>query len=202
MRKLTPESWGFLCPVHTPDGSLCGLLNHMTFMCEVCTDEPGTEKLTELLKQLGLIPLQSGIFKFSINEDQKQFFYEVLLNGKLLGYVEGSEAATMVKKLRYLKALSTTPHGKENPMTHGLSKHMEICHIPKIELSNCTYSLYPGVYIFTTPGRMMRPVKNLTTGHTEYIGTMEQCYLNVCIKPEEFNENVNFLLLKFCQISE
>lgn len=35
VRKLTPESWGFLCPVHTPDGGLCGLLNHLAFMCEV-----------------------------------------------------------------------------------------------------------------------------------------------------------------------
>ena len=29
VRKLFPESWGFLCPVHTPDGSPCGLLNHL-----------------------------------------------------------------------------------------------------------------------------------------------------------------------------
>ena len=29
VRKLLPESWGFLCPVHTPDGSPCGLLNHL-----------------------------------------------------------------------------------------------------------------------------------------------------------------------------
>ncbi len=35
VRKLTPESWGFFCPVHTPDGSLCGLLNHLSFLCEV-----------------------------------------------------------------------------------------------------------------------------------------------------------------------
>ena len=27
VRKLRPESWGFLCPVHTPDGAPCGLLN-------------------------------------------------------------------------------------------------------------------------------------------------------------------------------
>ena len=35
MRKLLPESWGFLCPVHTPDGSPCGLLNHFTAACRV-----------------------------------------------------------------------------------------------------------------------------------------------------------------------
>jgi DNA-directed RNA polymerase I subunit RPA2 len=33
VRKLLPESWGFLCPVHTPDGEPCGLLNHMTSTC-------------------------------------------------------------------------------------------------------------------------------------------------------------------------
>lgn len=35
VRKLLPESWGFLCPVHTPDGSPCGLLNHLATQCRV-----------------------------------------------------------------------------------------------------------------------------------------------------------------------
>ncbi|GJX91711.1 DNA-directed RNA polymerase I subunit 2, partial [Tanacetum coccineum] len=33
VRKLFPESWGFVCPVHTPDGAPCGLLNQMTASC-------------------------------------------------------------------------------------------------------------------------------------------------------------------------
>lgn len=33
VRKLLPESWGFMCPVHTPDGAPCGLLNHITLSC-------------------------------------------------------------------------------------------------------------------------------------------------------------------------
>ena len=39
VRKLLPDSWGFLCPVHTPDGSPCGLLNHLAAACRV-TDVP------------------------------------------------------------------------------------------------------------------------------------------------------------------
>ena len=35
VRKLLPESWGFLCPVHTPDGAPCGLLNHLATTCRV-----------------------------------------------------------------------------------------------------------------------------------------------------------------------
>jgi len=35
-------------------------------------------------------------------------------------------------------------------------------------------SLYPGLFIFTTPCRMVRPVKNLLYGRKEWIGTLEQ----------------------------
>lgn len=35
VRKLLPEAWGFLCPVHTPDGAPCGLLNHLAALCKV-----------------------------------------------------------------------------------------------------------------------------------------------------------------------
>lgn len=37
VRKLMPESWGFLCPVHTPDGAPCGLLNHLAADCRIIT---------------------------------------------------------------------------------------------------------------------------------------------------------------------
>ena len=258
VRKLTPESWGFLCPVHTPDGGLCGLLNHLSFMCEVwkqknktnkthnshliqfplnqthlftcchkiCTDEPSTDKLVELLGSLGMLPLESGLFKFkgdssslsaaaaaASQESGKKsskgggFFYEILVNGRLVGYVAASEVESMKAKLRYLKALATLQSSKpssaagaelngqdsesiESQAARDLPTHMEICHVPRIELENCTYGLYPGVYIFTTPGRMMRPIRNLQTSHVEYVGTMEQCYLHVCVKPEEFIEGV------------
>lgn len=34
-RRLLPDAWGFICPVHTPDGTPCGLLNHLTKSCIV-----------------------------------------------------------------------------------------------------------------------------------------------------------------------
>jgi DNA-directed RNA polymerase I subunit RPA2 len=39
VRKLLPEAWGFICPVHTPDGSPCGLLNHITLSCSPLSSE-------------------------------------------------------------------------------------------------------------------------------------------------------------------
>lgn len=35
-------------------------------------------------------------------------------------------------------------------------------------------SLYPGLFLFTTPCRLVRPVQNLELGKEELIGTMEQ----------------------------
>lgn len=34
-RRLLPDAWGFICPVHTPDGTPCGLLNHLSKSCIV-----------------------------------------------------------------------------------------------------------------------------------------------------------------------
>lgn len=36
--KESPFLAGFLCPVHTPDGAPCGLLNHLTATCEVAVN--------------------------------------------------------------------------------------------------------------------------------------------------------------------
>lgn len=53
VRRLLPESWGFLCPVHTPDGAPCGLLNHLTAVCEVVTKFVYTASIPALLCGLG-----------------------------------------------------------------------------------------------------------------------------------------------------
>lgn len=53
VRRLLPESWGFLCPVHTPDGAPCGLLNHLTATCEVVTKFVYTASVPALLCGLG-----------------------------------------------------------------------------------------------------------------------------------------------------
>ena len=50
---------------------------------------------------------------------------------------------------------------------------LEICLVPITNVS----SQYQGLYIFSTPARMMRPVLNLAAGKVEMIGTFEQ----VCV---------------------
>lgn len=53
VRRLLPESWGFLCPVHTPDGEPCGLMNHMTAHCQIVAPAHPTTTLPALLCSLG-----------------------------------------------------------------------------------------------------------------------------------------------------
>jgi DNA-directed RNA polymerase I subunit RPA2 len=70
---------------------------------------------------------------------------------------------------------------------------MEIVLIPKKNIP----SQYPGVYLFTGPTRMMRPVKNLSINKTELIGTFEQIYLNICVTADEAHEGVRKFLIEY-----
>ena len=49
---------------------------------------------------------------------------------------------------------------------------------------------FPGLFLFTTPARMMRPVRNLITGATELIGSFEQIYMEIAVDTSEIYEGV------------
>ena len=57
VRKLLPEAWGFLCPVHTPDGTPCGLLNHLSATCSAVNNTGPTEPLERFLYSNGVLRL-------------------------------------------------------------------------------------------------------------------------------------------------
>ncbi|OXB80837.1 UNVERIFIED_CONTAM: hypothetical protein H355_003748 [Colinus virginianus] len=65
VRKLLPESWGFLCPVDTPDGAPCGLMNHMTAVCEIVTEMVPVMDLPPLLCALGTFYWLGYLMKLS-----------------------------------------------------------------------------------------------------------------------------------------
>jgi len=64
---------------------------------------------------------------------------------------------------------------------------MEICMVPKTTAA----SQYPGIYLFTTVARMMRPVWNYSCKSAEMIGTFEQVYLNVAVTDGEAKQSVS-----------
>uniref|UniRef100_A0A383WM53 DNA-directed RNA polymerase subunit beta n=1 Tax=Tetradesmus obliquus TaxID=3088 RepID=A0A383WM53_TETOB len=104
VRKLLPESWGFLCPVHTPDGSPCGLLNHFTAACCIVTHGPQQpqameENLVQTLVNLGMQPVSA-----SLPPPPAPQYLMVNIDGKLVGYVASSRAQELVSRVRVLKS--------------------------------------------------------------------------------------------------
>ncbi|XP_059045558.1 DNA-directed RNA polymerase I subunit RPA2 isoform X2 [Achroia grisella] len=168
-RQLLPDAWGFVCPVHTPDGAPCGLLNHLTMTAQVSQnpDPKQIESLIYVLERSGMEPI-SVIAQTPIAYDV--YKYPVFLDGRLLGYLAED---IVVKSITYLRSLKVK--GEQIPIT------TEIVLIPKKQIC----SQYAGVFLFTTEARMMRPVINLVTGSLELIGTLEQVYLDIAVTKEE-----------------
>ncbi|CAH3126705.1 unnamed protein product [Pocillopora meandrina] len=168
VRKLLPEAWGFLCPVHTPDGAPCGLLNHLSASCQVVNDVLQTSHLLRLLCSLGM-----SLIDAPAPADVKSC-YVVILDGRVIGRVDMDLAPSLANRLRMLKVL-----GLEE-----IPQMLEICLVPITKVA----SQYPGLYIFSTPARMMRPVFNLAANKVEMIGTFEQVYMDIAVVKEEAYE--------------
>jgi DNA-directed RNA polymerase I subunit RPA2 len=84
VRALLPDAWGFVCPVHTPDGSPCGLLNHLAMPVEIVTHLSEVGRLPALLAQLGLITVEELA---AVPADQLADTFDVLLDGRFMGWV-------------------------------------------------------------------------------------------------------------------
>jgi len=98
--------------------------------------------------------------------------FDVLLDGRLIGWVVKKKAQVVRDKLRILKVSA------EDVRVPNMT---EIVLVPEREIPG----QYPGLFIFTGAARMMRPVHNLSAGCVEYIGTFEQVYMEVCIREKE-----------------
>eukprot|EP01103_Thecamoeba_quadrilineata_P015286 TRINITY_DN4781_c0_g1_i2.p1 TRINITY_DN4781_c0_g1~~TRINITY_DN4781_c0_g1_i2.p1 ORF type:complete len:1030 (+),score=187.45 TRINITY_DN4781_c0_g1_i2:218-3091(+) len=170
VRKLNPESWGFLCPVHTPDGGPCGLLNHLAAESVITTRD---EKLSlDTLCGLGMSTIKRGA-TFPPSH------LTVLLNGSVVGSVRQELVQSFVSSLRRLKTQDIVP------------KMLEIAAV-NVPSGN----LYPGIYLATHKMRFMRSVKNLEHSAIEYIGPLEQVYLGVACRPEDVRESTSHIELR------
>ena len=95
VRKLLPEGWGFLCPVHTPDGGPCGLLNHITSSCvplahddkNLQTNRKQLANFKALLASLGMHPASSD---FGLTYPHR--YLPVVLDGVPVGYIDPDQA--------------------------------------------------------------------------------------------------------------
>ncbi|KAG8749455.1 hypothetical protein FRC12_013409 [Ceratobasidium sp. 428] len=185
VRKLLPEAWGkcfccnlddviyavsgFLCPVHTPDGSPCGLLNHLSRSCRIVTRELDTRNIAGFLSSLGMTQPFSPSISGKTN-------ICVQLDGRIIGWTSPTLAKRMAVALRVCKTEGT----------NNIPIDLEIGYVPPSNGGQ-----YPGLYLFASRARMMRPVKYLANGRDDSIGSFEQVYMEVAIRPEEIEESVS-----------
>jgi DNA-directed RNA polymerase I subunit RPA2 len=161
VRKLLPESWGFLCPVHTPDGAPCGLLNHRAHKCLIATGNINVSHLPQTLVQLGLRSYSSVALDESVT---------VQLDGRIIGYCSPRQARMIADTLRHWKVEGT----------HHVPLELEIGYIP-----NSNGGQYPGIYMFSQAARMYRPVKYLPLDKLDYVGPFEQPFMEIaCLQSD------------------
>lgn len=170
VRKLLPESWGFLCPVHTPDGSPCGLLNHFAHKCRISTTQSDTSSIPKILYSLGVIPARHA----SIAGPSACC---VQIDGKIVGWVSHDQGRIIADTLRFWKV-----EGK----TSGLPLDLEIGYVPPSNKGQ-----YPGLYLFGGHSRMMRPVRYLPLDKEDIVGSFEQVYMNIAVTPQEIMNNTH-----------
>ncbi|KAL9042517.1 MAG: hypothetical protein Q9180_000554 [Flavoplaca navasiana] len=161
VRKLLPESWGFLCPVHTPDGSPCGLLNHLAHKCKITTQDLDVSPLPRLLASLGISNSSSS----STNEK-----VVVQLDGRIVGFCAPDQAHAIADTLRYWKVQGS----------HDVPVELEIGYI-----QNSKGGQYPGIYLFSQASRMIRPVKYLPLDSEDFVGPFEQPYMAIACADNE-----------------
>jgi DNA-directed RNA polymerase I subunit RPA2 len=108
VRKLLPDQWGFLCPVHTPDGGPCGLLSHLALKCSAMTYPgktigKGMVDLDDLLTSLGVMPVGAGGQSGEGRAYSTHTHFPVCLDGRVVGSACPSTCKTIAAHLRMLK---------------------------------------------------------------------------------------------------
>jgi DNA-directed RNA polymerase I subunit RPA2 len=181
VRKLLPDQWGFLCPVHTPDGGPCGLLSHLALKCSVLASAAETNgkemvNLSDLLVSLGVAPVGAGGEVGDGRILSTHSHLPVCLDGKVIGSAPAKRCRTIASHLRTLKvaAIPTVP------------PTLEVAMIPP----GNSGGPYPGLYLFLGAARLVRPVLHRASGRTEYIGPMEQPFMDIACLEIDIREGI------------
>jgi DNA-directed RNA polymerase I subunit RPA2 len=99
-----------------------------------------------------------------------------MVNGRVVGGASVKLCKSIASQLRALKvqAKPTVP------------PTLEVAYIPP----GMKGGPYPGLFLFTIGARVVRPVLQRATGRTEYIGPMEQPFMDIACLPEDIREGI------------
>jgi DNA-directed RNA polymerase I subunit RPA2 len=97
----------------------------------------------------------------------------VQLDGCVIGWARPAVAVQLATNLRIWKTEEK----------HDVPLDLEIGLVPESKGGQ-----YPGLYLFSTKARMMRPVKYIANGGDDQIGSFEQVYMDIACTPEEIED--------------
>ena len=205
VRKLLPDSWGFLCPVHTPDGSPCGLLNHLSRNCSVVQHASDrSEVLAALAPTLAgagavLLPLGATLPSAS--------YLPILLDAMLIGRVHVDAAQELTAALRRHKLRCASAIGQLDEGGGGGDGADEggagsaaaaasallqrtLASLEVALVSATKGGTWPALFLASTAARFLRPVQNAWLGATELIGPLEQTTLRIAYAIEDYKPKI------------
>lgn len=176
VRKLLPETWGFLCPVHTPDGSPCGLLNHLAHSARAVVKPVHAVAHANVLN--ALLSLGAEIDAPDGSETKLRTHGAginrawIMLDGVPVGHIDFDLMTKAAEELRALKWRKLDQG--------GVTKDMEI-----VCVTQDWKHLFTGLFLFLGPCRMVRPVRCLRTGREDWVGPLEQLFMGIAASPTE-----------------
>lgn len=155
--------------MHTPDGSPCGLLNHLSHTCKLITSSLDVSHVPSLLTSHGM----TQVFASHIDGTR---MVVVQLDGRIIGWASPSKSKHLANLLRKWKTEGT----------NRVPLDLEIGYVPITKGGQ-----YPGLYLFSSRARMMRPVRYLENGKVDHVGTFEQVYMDVACTKQEIEKGVS-----------
>lgn len=186
VRKLLPETWGFLCPVHTPDGSPCGLLTHLAAQCRPVVDPIDHMLVSDVEKALlsfGMV--SSDAVSIQRENSKKRSISQTVSDG----------SAPVVAGSRYVwVTIDGRPVGRIiSPLVDFVSnklRQLKRTNGWQIEIvtsrsDEAAGNLFPGLFVFTGPCRFVRPVICLEDSKEEWIGPTEQTHMAIAASDKD-----------------
>jgi len=132
--------------------------------------------ITQLLSALGMVAAGVSMGDGQVSLDWR--FVPVVLGGLAPGVL-----GPAVQRLRVSKscsAASSEPCGLGDRWS--LDPTIELACIPPLARGG---GAYPGLFLSTQPGRLVRPVHQLLSNRPEWLGPMEQVFLEVACLPSD-----------------
>eukprot|EP00662_Eupelagonemidae_sp_cell21_P020375 gene20375-28843_t len=171
MRTTTPrryqmDGWGFLCIVHTPDGGLCGVLNHLTHQAVLAPRLPPVPRGAAEGVDASRAALRAAVLSFLKREGGRRGFREGAQGLRVLGHRSPWADREDVRQ----RGLPTRE--SQYGVTRDPDMNIDPSSAPRVA---------PGLHLFSGGGRLMRPVRFAGEREgrgTVLIGTLEQLFLD------------------------